>query len=237
MITAQLIKKIAPRANSAIATDVALYFSRHSVRYEVNTPLRIAHFLAQAAHETDGFVTLEEYASGRAYEGRADLGNTHVGDGVRYKGRGIFQLTGRNNYEIIGNKLGIPLLNNPTLAATPEVSVLTALEFWVSRNLSEKADYDDIEGITRRINGGTNGLVKRREYLNLAKIALNINVVASFGTKGDIVKDIQRALGIEVDGDFGPKTRTAIKLYQASNGLPQTGYVDTDLFTRLVHHN
>ena len=85
--------------------------------YEINTRLRVAHFLAQVANLSDGFCTTEEYASGAAYEGRRDLGNSQPGDGRRFKGRGLIQLTGRANYHTLGGKLGVDLENNPEMAA------------------------------------------------------------------------------------------------------------------------
>ncbi|APW46630.1 hypothetical protein [Rhodoferax antarcticus] len=86
-------------------------------QYEIDTPQEFAHFLAQACHETDHFATLREYASGRGYEGRVNLGNTQPGDGVRFKGRGIFQTTGRANYMQLGPKKGRHdlFVNNPEL--------------------------------------------------------------------------------------------------------------------------
>jgi len=144
--------------------------------YDINTPQREAAFLAQCAHESDQFKTLEEYASGAAYEGRKDLGNTHRGDGVRYKGRGIFQLTGRANYKRIGDLIGMDLENNPELAESPEVSVLTALEYWRSRGLNVFADRDDVRTITYRINGGYNGLDDRINYLKKCKQIIPQNI-------------------------------------------------------------
>lgn len=134
--------------------------------------LRQAHFLAQAAHETDSFRTLEEYGGPtywKRYEGRKDLGNVHAGDGVRYHGRGIFQLTGRANYEAYGRKLGVDLIGNPGLAAEPAASVRIAVQFWKARGLDAWADRDDVEQVTRKINGGTNGLAERKAYLKRAK--------------------------------------------------------------------
>jgi putative chitinase len=176
---AAILRAIAPHGRTAIIAAVAPHLGPSFEKAGITTPLRAAHFLAQAAHECDGFKTLQEYASGRAYEGRQDLGNTQKGDGVRYKGRGIFQLTGRANYRRIGLALSLPLEATPELAADPRVSVLVAVNYWVTRkwrgvNLNSYADADKIEPITRAINGGLNGIDSRREYLARAKRALGV---------------------------------------------------------------
>src|SRR6476659_1027467 len=90
--------------------------------YEINTRLRIAHFLGQTCHESAGFRTTEEFASGAAYEGRRDLGNIKLHDGTRFKGRGLLQLTGRANYRDYGKALGVKLDSNPDLASDPKLS-------------------------------------------------------------------------------------------------------------------
>jgi putative chitinase len=169
MITRDQIKKIAPNSKDEIVGPLVGYLNMHMPKYGVNNYLRVCHFLAQAAHEAASFRTLEEYASGSAYEGRRDLGNTQRGDGVRYKGRGIFQLTGRANYKRIGDLIGLDLENNPELAESPEVSVLTALEYWKTRGLSGWADKDNVAMITKLINGGYNGFEDRKKYLAKAK--------------------------------------------------------------------
>lgn len=138
----------------------------------LDTPDRIAHFLAQICEESDGFCTVEEYASGAAYEGRKDMGNIMPGDGVRFKGRGLIQITGRYNYALYGASLSLPLLTQPGLAAIPENAVKIATAFWTKHNLNAFADADDIESITKRINGGLNGLATRKIYLARAKKAL-----------------------------------------------------------------
>lgn len=144
-------------------------FNRELPAYQINTGLRISHFMAQCAHECDNFRTMEEYASGEAYEGRAALGNVQPGDGVRYKGRGIIQLTGRRNYRTYGAALGLDLENNPELAAVPENAVKIACEYWKRNDLNTLADADNLEAITRRINGGLNGFADRQTKLGIAK--------------------------------------------------------------------
>lgn len=249
-VTKELLLKIAPLGKDQIVTDVATYLNQYMASYEINTPLRLANLLAQCAHESDGFKTLEEYASGAAYEGRKDLGNTEKGDGVKYKGRGMIQLTGRGNYTIYGARLNLDLVNNPTLAATGKVSVLTALEYWKTKGLNALADKDDINTITHRINGGENGLPQRIAYLAKAKAVIGgapatttttgpFNpILAQKGDKSDYVKSIQNLLiaknyTIVADGVFGPATETAVKNFQTRVGLSITGQVDQTTLDKL----
>lgn len=168
-VTTGALRKLAPNAKRDIINGIVGPLNKYMPQYGINQPLRVAHFLSQAAHEAAGFKTLTEYASGAAYEGRRDLGNTQPGDGRRFKGRGIFQLTGRANYRIMGKRLGLDLEGNPELAADPTISVRIACEYWQTRNLNAYADADDVNGITRKINGGYNGLADRKRYLAKAK--------------------------------------------------------------------
>ncbi len=127
------------------------------------TPLERAHFLAQTNHESGNFIYKEEIASGKAYEGRKDLGNTQAGDGVRYKGRGYIQLTGRANYNKYGPTAGADFVGNPTIVATKYFAD-TACMFWKSNKLGAKcvdSSTTTIKVITKRINGGYNGLDDR----------------------------------------------------------------------------
>jgi putative chitinase len=135
----------------------------------INTPLRQAHFLAQVGHESGELRYTQELASGTAYEGRKDLGNTQPGDGVRFKGRGLIQLTGRANYTAFGKVCGQDLLTNPALLAVTPLAVDVAVWFWTQHGLNVLADKDDVVTITRRINGGTNGLANRQALLARAK--------------------------------------------------------------------
>ena len=143
--------------------------------YDVNTPLRPAHFLAQVGHESLSFTYTEEIASGAAYEGRKDLGNSEKGDGTRFKGRGLIQLTGRVNYEAYGKHIGVDLLkegDEDLVSRVAKLAVDAAFWFWYSRKLNRYADLDDIRAVTRRVNGGFNGLDDRMRYLERAKFFL-----------------------------------------------------------------
>jgi putative chitinase len=143
--------------------------------YHINTPLRLAHFLAQIDHESGGFKHLTELGN-RAYfnkyEGRKDLGNTEVGDGFRFRGRGYIQVTGRYNYLQLSKDTGIDFVNNPDLLATEVNAIVSACWFWSKRKLNALADKDDLVGITRRVNGGLNGLEDRRKKLDKWKAVI-----------------------------------------------------------------
>lgn len=140
--------------------------------YNINTPQRQTAFLAQIAHESGELRYVEEIASGKAYEGRADLGNTQPGDGVRFKGRGLIQITGRANYARCGAALGLELLEHPELLSDPGNASRSAAWFWMTHGLNELADADNFRKITLRINGGLTGQEDRLAYWELAKEAL-----------------------------------------------------------------
>lgn len=134
----------------------------------LDTVDRSAAFLAQLAFESRELTRWEELATGEAYEGRKILGNTQPGDGPRFKGRGPIQLTGRYNYTEASKALGIDLVSQPERAADVDVGFLVAAWYWTSRNLNAKADALDFLGITKAINGGTNGLEQRQVYYDRA---------------------------------------------------------------------
>lgn len=156
-------------ANPARATELALAANVHLETYSIKTQLRFCHFLAQLAHESGNFRYMEEIASGAAYEGRKDLGNTQTGDGKLFKGRGPIQLTGRANYRRYGQQIGIDFENNPEIVAIPSVGLLVACKFWSDNDLNVVADRDDVTTITRRINGGLNGFEDRKNKLSMIK--------------------------------------------------------------------
>ncbi|HEY9898914.1 MAG TPA: LysM peptidoglycan-binding domain-containing protein [Pantanalinema sp.] len=123
----------------------------------IHEPEAMVALLATVKVETGSFEPISEYASGQAYEGRSDLGNTEPGDGPRFKGRGFIQLTGRANYREYGEKLGIDLEHNPDLALDPSVSAKILVQYFQDRNIPEKAVAGNWEGVRRAVNGGLNG--------------------------------------------------------------------------------
>ena len=178
-VDAQTMREVAPTFTGApaasqakIIAEVGAVLAATLESYDITNRLRIAHFLGQTCEESAGYRTTEEFASGKEYEGRADLGNTQKGDGPRYKGRGLLQLTGRANYVDYGKALGVDLVNNPTLAAQPALSLKIACEYWKRRNINPDCDRDDVQAVTRKVNGGLNGLSDRIAFTQKAKAAV-----------------------------------------------------------------
>lgn len=162
MITAALLQRLGHRGMTpATAATWAAAFTPALARFQIDTPLRQAHFLAQVLHETGGLRWLEElwgpsYAQS-GYEGRRDLGNTQPGDGHRFRGRGPFQLTGRANYRVAGTELGYPLESQPDLVLRPDIGALTAARYWNGRRLNPVADLGDGDAVVERISAAVNG--------------------------------------------------------------------------------
>jgi predicted chitinase len=168
----QLIQIAGSKAPSDRLRELASSLNDVLDRYQINTPLRICHFIAQVAHESDCFNAMEEYASGEDYEGRDDLGNTQPGDGARFKGRGLMQLTGRSNYAEFSKAMNQDFIAQPQLVGQIPFAIWVAGWYWDTRKLNEYADRDDLEAVTLRVNGGYNGLEDRRDYLQKAKSVL-----------------------------------------------------------------
>lgn len=231
-----VIRSIAPRAKKSIVDGVVASMPQIVTAAGLYSPLRQAHFLAQLAHESAGFTTTEEFASGSAYEGRKDLGNTERGDGKKFKGRGLIQLTGRHNYKVMGDKIGVDLISDPTLAGKFPWAAITAAIYWRDKNLNRYADRDDLKAITRHINGGYNGLADRERYLALAKRAL----AAAPTPVGSQVKIAQKRLAAlnyalgSIDGQVGPLTRSAIRDFQDAMGENVTGDLDPRTYSLLM---
>lgn len=178
-MTKEQLQKIATQAKTA---DIDKYYP-HLIKwmpvYGVDNPMREAAFIAQILHESGSFRYVRELASGQAYDtGKLAqrLGNTPAadGDGQKYKGRGLIQITGQTNYKQVGLHLGIDLIARPELLEQPEYAVRSALYFWQSRGLNMLATAGKFVEITRRINGGTNGLADRQRFYKRALEVLGV---------------------------------------------------------------
>lgn len=202
-LTLDSLKKLWPRAQRGLIPGVVDSAPLVFARFEINTPLRLAHFMAQISHESAGGTILEEnlrYVTARrickvwptrfpnekaaqpyvrnaqglankVYNGR--LGNRlNSSDGWDYRGRGLIQITGRDNYAEMGAMVERDFLRSPELAAAPEGTLWVAGAFWGSRPLNAAADADDLSRVTLLINGGKVGLEDRRAWLDKWKLAL-----------------------------------------------------------------
>lgn len=249
-------------------------------KWKINTPERVAAFMAQCAHESNNFKVLEENLNyswqglrstfpryfptdsiaqqyhrqpekiaNRVYDDAnrsSKLGNTQPGDGWKYRGRGIIQLTGKNNYLAFAADVGMTLDQVVDYVQTKDGAVESAAWFWSKRNINAPADQGNIDQVSKLVNGGTIGLDERRQkYASSLKIltegapsakpaATPTTVVLKKGSRGPDVVKLQQALKIKADGIFGTGTETSLKLWQANNGLPATGVADAEVMKRLV---
>ncbi len=246
-ITGSQIRKMSPTAKAAIIKGI-VDNQRAIADGGIDTPLRVAHFMAQLAHESAHFRVTREFASGAAYEGRKSLGNhLHKGDGVRYRGRGLIQTTGRANYReaTVDIKKMVPgapdFEKNPVELEKFPWALLAGISYWRRRNINSAADRDDVVRVTKLINGGTNGLEDRKRYLRMAKAIwltdeedkeaqAGSHSVLRRGAEGPDVVELQNELieaGLKVfaDGDFGVNTEEAVKEFQKAHGLTSDGVV------------
>lgn len=171
MITQTQLSKIYLMGASRIPLFLAA-INTAMQEFEINTPIRAQMFIAQVGHESAELRYTREIASGSAYEGRLSLGNTRAGDGVRFKGRGLIQITGRANYAALMIALGIPCVDHPELLESPIDASRSAAWFWKTHGCNELADAGNFLTVTKRINGGTNGLASREIYYDRAKAVI-----------------------------------------------------------------
>jgi putative chitinase len=200
MLSIEQMKTILPRMNWEKAEGYIPFITTVLPKFDIDTPLRKAHFLAQVAHESGGlkysqenlnysvqglrsifgkyFKTMEiaegyarkpEKIANRVYANRMGNGDETSGDGWKFRGRGLIQLTGKDNYQRLAADYGVDCVNNPDLLLAPEWALTSACWFWKKRNLNTFADADDILMVTKRINGGINGLNDRQQYLDSFK--------------------------------------------------------------------
>jgi putative chitinase len=185
MVTPAQIRQIIPKAH-----DVERFFpylADAMEKYQINSPRRIGAFISQIGEESCCFQATVEYASGKEYEGRDDLGNTQPGDGVKFKGRGLIQVTGRTGYASVSRKIfgDDRLVDTPTLMGNPDLAALSAGIFWDGKMINNVCDnpetwikpgphqYTKFQWITILVNGGLNGYAERLSNYNRAKTVLN----------------------------------------------------------------
>ena len=158
-------------ANYATLVNINTYtplLNRYMHNYNICGKLRESAFIATIIHESGSFRYTKEIASGKAYEWRKDLGNVQAGDGERYKGRGLLQLTGRTNYTLASNALGIDFVNHPELLEQPEFATMVSCWWWKMKGLNEVADTGDFRKVTRIVNGGFTGMMDRQKFYDRA---------------------------------------------------------------------
>jgi putative chitinase len=173
-VTKDDLKRIMPNAGMVALGTFCDPINSTLSKYLIDTPLRASAFIAQIAHESGQLIYTKELASGRAYEGRLDLGNTEPGDGIKFKGRGLIQITGRFNYEALSKEFGVDFISKPELLEGPLYATESAGWFWNLKGLNALADIGDFQGITRRINGGLTGYLSRISFYARAKTVFGI---------------------------------------------------------------
>lgn len=169
---------------------------------------------------------------------RGALGNTEQGDGWKFRGRGIIQITGRNNYAAFGRTVGMSAEEAAEYITTKQGALESACWFWKTNNINSIADRGDVDAMTRAVNGGTNGIDDRRRRWNDALSILSgepaiPSGIFRRGSTGDDVKLIQRKLGVSADGIFGPQTQRATVEWQKKHGLSADGIVGPKTLQRM----
>ena len=151
--------------NSQVMSDLSNCLNRFNIASEP----QLCHFLSQTAHESGGGRWTKELASGDDYEGRTDLGNTQPGDGRKYKGAGYIQLTGRANYQAFANAIGDQRVMEGVDYVAEKYPWTSAGFWWNNNNMNSVCSDGNVEQVTRRVNGGTNGLADRQQYYDKCK--------------------------------------------------------------------
>jgi len=200
-LTAQQLQFIMPQAQPNRINHFLGALNQAMQAFKISTPARQQAFVAQIAHESGSLLFNSEIwqstAAQRGYEFPAakaiELGNLSKGDGYRYRGRGLIQLTGRANYRNVGKALGLNLENNPDLVLHPDVSAMVSAYFWYSRDLNRLADAGEFRKITRRINGGYRGYQARVKFWHRAKQSITLQdndyaVITDFHPAHDVIQ-------------------------------------------------
>jgi putative chitinase len=203
-------------------------------------------YFSKAGRNAADYAKQPEKIANVIYAGRMSNGDTASGDGYRFRGRGVVQLTGRDNYTQFGKSVGMSPEQVIDYVTTKKGALESACWYWNSRNLNAACDANDIVKMTKLVNGGTIGLEDRRKHYEAALAVLGGAVPAPItnaeaipgvlkkGSTGEAVKRMQAELGLEADGSFGPATETAVKKWQAANGLAADGIVGPKTLAKLL---
>lgn len=201
-------------------------------------------YFKNAGRDANAYAKQPEKIANVVYASRMGNGDTASGDGYRFRGRGVIQLTGRDNYTAFGKSIGMTAEQVIDYVTTKKGALESACWYWQSRNINDACDANDIVKMTKLINGGTIGLDDRtkhyKEALAILGGAVNPQITDAVtqairrGASGDLVRKLQEALGIGADGDFGPGTEAALKKWQAANGLTPDGVAGPKTLAKLV---
>lgn len=221
MTLIEYILAVANKPENSNLRSIAIGIETGADILDLSPRHRMAQYLAQLMHESVAGRYDREIASGAAYEGRRDLGNTETGDGVRFKGHGPIQVTGRANHREYARwaRDHFPELDPADFERFPEQintdpwEGLSGIWYWSTRGLNRYADAGNIEMITRRINGGLNGFADRVQWYERAAM-----IGLGYGTGKDEIRRAQNALKVVPDGIVGPVTRAA--LHEALRAAP-----------------
>lgn len=231
-------------------------------KYNINTSQRVASFISQCAHESLNFTVLEEnlnyseqallrvfpkyfrdrdpssYArkpeaiANIVYANRMGNRSEKTGDGWAFRGRGVIQLTGANNYTAFSKYIGKSIQDTTKYLGTKQGALESACWFWETNGINEAADTGDVKRVTKIINGGYNGLEDRQKHYNHAMQVLG--GISKPAQSGPTTAEVQAKLGLTADGIIGPKTKAAISEFQKNNGLKVTGVADKLTLAKLM---
>ena len=203
-------------------------------------------YFSKAGRNAADYAKQPEKIANVIYASRMGNGDTASGDGYKFRGRGVVQLTGRDNYTAFGKSVGMTPEQVIDYVQTKKGALESACWYWSSRKINIACDEGDLVKMTKLVNGGTIGLEDRRKHYEAALAVLGGAVPAPIataaaipgvlkkGSTGENVKRLQAELGLDDDGVFGPGTESAVKKWQAANGLAADGIVGPKTLAKLL---
>jgi putative chitinase len=197
-------------------------------------------YFVKAGRDANAYARQPEKIANIVYANRMGNGDTASGDGWKHRGRGLIQLTGKDNYTLFAKSINMTIDQAIAYLETKEGAIESACWFWTKNNLNVLADTQDMKSLTKRINGGFNGLEDRMAYYKKALSVIDgtiaessSSVVLRVGSKGNDVAKLQQALGLVADGDFGPATKEAVMRFQLNNGLAADGVAGPSTLSKI----